>query len=503
VTFSEQALALQRAARTAVSRAPSAVCRLPSAVCRLPSAVCRCRLPSAVAVCCLPSAVAVCRLPSAVCRCRLPSAVCRLPLPFAVCRCCLLFAVCRLPSAVCRLPFAVAVAGPLCRFPDGNSCSGPTWGKFLAQRLFARFHHRGTPGHELPGTCTKDAPGGCHSGLPGLEWRSIGRTERSASAPELATRRTASDTAGKRSWESYLARERTVLAEALTELEQGVVLAALMDGRAAEDRLSRLEGEWGGRCVAAYREAAALAPGARRQEVQALSRQLFVPWPSNLHRVHASWIEHLLAEESPLLSAAVWETLPSDVASRLKPPRARTPERPHALPPALRGEICRAVLGSLVPMPSPRSEDASLQCLDHLPAWPPERVQAALECLGCLVVAAVAGRTEAFVAARVADAMAPRHRVRVREAMAAPPILLPRGLRPGPARRDPLELVAYGLGADVLRPALAPMTRRQAAQLLPRPIGSMLLEGGPGRREAEAVLGLFRRADAWARGEGP
>ena len=290
--------------------------------------------------------------------------------------------------------------------------------------------------------------------------------------------------------------------EELTELEEGIVLAALLDGRRAQERLGRLSGGWGERCLAAWRALAGLDAGPRRARVAGLSQQLLSPLPLRLERVHPTWIAACLAREPPALAAVALRALPPAVAARLEGLRPAAPPGEAeiaSVPPRLRRQICHAVLGGLASMPAASTAVRPPRAPRELATWSAERLAAALEHLGYLCLAALvlrAGLDRDDLAAQGLPCDA-----KLELALGAPPIdplLPPHGAvwRATASQTPPLHL-----GAAALGPRLDPLLRRQLAQLLPRDQGQLLLAGQPEAAGAAATLELVRRADARARGE--
>lgn len=193
--------------------------------------------------------------------------------------------------------------------------------------------------------------------------------------------------------------------------------------------------------------------------------------------------------------------LPGAVRSRLGQRGAAGGVSP---PPAVRLQICRLLFGELLPMPPEQGpQGAELCALEDLARWSGQRVHATLEHLGCLVLAAIAARAELELRQELLAAVGPVHRHRVARALAAPPIPLCRGVRPPPPAAMAAELVVSGLASRALRPTLDGRLARQVAQLLPRRIGILLLEPPAAPGDAEEMLSLLRRADAWSRGGEP
>lgn len=294
----------------------------------------------------------------------------------------------------------------------------------------------------------------------------------------------------------------------LSFVEQGVVLAALLDGHDDPPALSRIADPVGARCREVFAGLRELDPDHRRRAVEAMTRRLFSPVPANLERVHPSWVQELLEREPAPVIRVVSQVLPPGLLELLVLPAL--PEAPVRIPSSLQGQILRAVLGRLAPMPPappPDVADAPLERPEELLGWELERLEQTLVRAGCLTLAALV-RGEEALQARVITSLSPPHDELLRLALgrpnALPPVrVLPRIAMPPLAGGSRADRMLAGLACQLLAAALPPTVGRQLAQRLPRELGLPLVDP-PANPETErlneqeaAVRQLLLVAESW------
>jgi hypothetical protein len=301
--------------------------------------------------------------------------------------------------------------------------------------------------------------------------------------------------------------------ERLNATEQGFVMGALLVGREVDTRFARLTGPTAERCRSALFEIQQLTPSRRRRYLRGLSHRLFSPIPDHLDQVHPSWFQHLLERESLPVIGAVLSVLPPATVDALALPTV--PTRPPELPSRVLAQIFRTVLSRLEPMPDPSQlsgEESDPEHLEAILGWSSGRLEAAIDHLGCLAMAALLSRAEESsvrtLRKRVLERTAEPYRTKVAHACARAedlPVIPIRQLKevasgPGGTR------LFFRLGARLLATGLSRSDRtgRRLAQRLPRELGLVVLEqidsetSGVG---GGTILPLVRLADRWARGE--
>jgi hypothetical protein len=307
-----------------------------------------------------------------------------------------------------------------------------------------------------------------------------------------------------------------MLIERINATEQGLVLGALLDGREAEARFARLTGPTAERCRGAFSEIQQLEPRRRRRCIRELSRRFFNPIPDHLDQVHPSWLQQILEQEPFEVIQAALSVLPPATIDALvlpEPPRAR----PSELPGRVLAQIFRSVLSRIEPMPDPALQQGAGSerepaHLSEIVGWSSSRLEATINHLGCLALAALLVRAEESsvrtLREQVLERMEEPYRAKVAQACSSSeelPIVPIRQL--GDVTSGPVGTrLLFRLGARLLATGLsrAGRTRRQLAQRLPRKLGLVVLE--PADREATSadrrvILPLVRLADRWARGE--
>jgi hypothetical protein len=294
------------------------------------------------------------------------------------------------------------------------------------------------------------------------------------------------------------------LCEELSALEQGLVLAALLDPR--EDASAPLERVTptpsGQRSADAYGALRERGSTERRRAAVLLSRRLFSPVPAHLDQVHPSWLRHLLERQPPTVARLVMEALPSAILDRLGQ-EERHPE-PLDVQGWVRAVLCRRVLGQLEPMPPPLEpgEEITLRALPRLPA---QHLVPLLCDLGLLVLAQLVSRAAdpallESVAASLPVAMRQRFR---RAASSSLPRLRDTASLLGRTAEIPIQERLCRLALQIVVPTLAPHEQRQLAQRLPHDLGLIALQVAPSPSGGQAAGGataadLLRTALSWS-----
>lgn len=301
--------------------------------------------------------------------------------------------------------------------------------------------------------------------------------------------------------------EHLALFEHLDRLELGILFGVLLDSQDADLRLARISAPVGERCLEAYRAVRHLDPASRRRVVLALSRRLFSPMPSNIERIHPSWIRHLLGQESSEVVAVVLPFLPEVVVLRLELSDPPDPtDSVGDLAPQLRQQICRDALAPLADMPpaSPRRSAEEPRHLDDLISWSEHRLLNCLTHLGCMVLARLASLTEPPLRQALLDRLPSPYGPKLEQAMAAS--------LPAVEISDPIPAVLgfemeqqiQHLGIRQIAPGLRSLSRQQLAQRMPRESGMRLLDAQADKEisktRSPAALQAVVLADRWARG---
>jgi hypothetical protein len=291
------------------------------------------------------------------------------------------------------------------------------------------------------------------------------------------------------------------LLEELSTLEQGLVLAALLDPR--EDVSGPLERVTatpsGQRCVDAYNALRDRGASQRRRAALSLSRRLFSPVPAHLDQVHPSWLRQLLERQHPKVAQLVMDALPSAILDRLGQEAGQRPE-PLEVQGWVRSVLCRRVLGQLEPMPPPLGpgEEITPHTLARLPA---QRLVPLLSDVGLLALAQLVARAADSALLQTVGA-------------SLPPAMRPRFLRALELRLPPLRTTVSALGPgsglpmqerlcrlalQTVVPTLAPHEQRQLAQRLPQELGliAMQMAASPADGAAD-VTELLQTALSWS-----
>lgn len=281
--------------------------------------------------------------------------------------------------------------------------------------------------------------------------------------------------------------------EAMGALEQGIILAALLDGH--EDAAAPLRRISGQDCAAGYAELRRGTAADRRQTAALLSRRLFSPLPAGLDRIHPSWIQHLLAAQRWEVARVVLAALPAAVVARsgLEPDPTWDPA---GVPPWVRAQLLRRVLGPLEPMPSGSAVDDPTP--GRLVALPLAALEGLLARLGVVLLARLARRAkDPALVDSAGRSVPPDLGPLFRRALDAP-LPLPRELAAltlpsaGEVRRRLQSLALAAIGT-----VLAPPLRRQLAQRLPRELGLPLwTRRGPPAADPTALVEALRLARA-------
>jgi len=281
--------------------------------------------------------------------------------------------------------------------------------------------------------------------------------------------------------------------EATGALEQGIILAALLDGHEDADApLRRIADHDGAERYAALRRGSAAD---RRHVAAQLSRRLFSPTPAGMDRIHPSWIRHLLEAQRPEVARVVLAALPATIVASTGLELDGTWD-PAGVPPWVRAQLLRRVLGSLEPMPPGAAVEDPAPC--RVLDLPLAALEGLLARLGVVLLARLTRRAEdpALVDSAgqsVPPDLGPLFRRALDDELPLPRELAALALpAAGEMRRRLQSLALAALGA-----ALPPMSRRQLAQRLPRELGLPLwTRCGPPVMEPAALADALRRARA-------
>jgi hypothetical protein len=266
--------------------------------------------------------------------------------------------------------------------------------------------------------------------------------------------------------------------EQLSAPEQGALLGALLDGR--DDAAGPLSRIAGGVCLEHHTALSRGPASTRRRAAAVLSRSLS-PLPAGLERIHPSWLDHLISQQSPRVAALVLRTLPATVTSRLESAAAAPPREP---PGWVRPWLVRAVLGGLEPMPGELASPPTAAPM--LPRLPQARLQGTLTRIGLLVLASLVRQAaDPALAERVGHEVPGALRRYLLDALELP---LPR-LGPGPGALPNVDVDMPGrlvsMACALLEQRLPRRTRRQLAQRLPRDVGLTLWSSSASPPEGE------------------
>jgi len=292
----------------------------------------------------------------------------------------------------------------------------------------------------------------------------------------------------------------------LLMVEQGLILAALLDRFEEGAHPLPLHGTLSAQYRGALEKMRGLSSPARRAAIAELTQRLFSPLPAHLERVHPSWIQRLLDEESPAVAAVAIQGLPAAMLTALDLPALIEPApAPSA---HVRRRLYELVWGRLAPMPAEAvAPPRQLTSWEELPAWTPARLKAALTRLGCLVFGGIISKIGPASRETLAQQDALVHRfgpfaAAIRAAQ-QDPIPLACDLKPpDPDHNEPARAVRE-LGLQAASRELPSPWAVQTAQLLPRDEGRILCAAGPDSSEEQppgaSVLSSLARADALAR----
>lgn len=255
--------------------------------------------------------------------------------------------------------------------------------------------------------------------------------------------------------------------EARGALEQGIILAALLDGH--EDAAAPLGRIAGQDCAEQYAELQRATAAGRRHLVAQLSRRLFSPVPAGLDRIHPGWIRHLLEAQRPEVARVVLAALPATVVARAGLELDGTWD-PSGVPPWVRAQLLRRVLGSLEPMPVRSAVEEPAP--DRLVDLPLAALEGLLTRLGVVLLAWLTRRAGDPTLIDSAEQRVPPELGSLFRRAVDADRPLPRELAAltlpgaGEMRRRLQSLALAAVGAS-----LAPSLRRQLAQRLPRELG--------------------------------
>ena len=219
-----------------------------------------------------------------------------------------------------------------------------------------------------------------------------------------------------------------------------------------------------------------------------------------MDRIHPSWIDDLLARQSPAVARLVLEALPATTTARL----AVAPVSSCGdLPDWVRPLLVRMVLGQLAPMPA--GEATSAQAPAQLALLRSERLHDVLTRLGLLALALLVRKAAGpDIVEQVTRALPGplRRRFQVALSLEIPALPHPPQSLPLTGGAD-TERRLVALACGLLAPRLTRRLRRQVAQRLPRELGLPLWQATVAPRSTPGEsLQLLSLADRLALEDG-
>ncbi|MFH1131769.1 MAG: hypothetical protein V1754_10560, partial [Pseudomonadota bacterium] len=252
--------------------------------------------------------------------------------------------------------------------------------------------------------------------------------------------------------------------------------------------LNRLNDPQKKRCQSFFNSLAELEPADRRRQIRKAIPSILSRLPHGTERIHVSWIEHLLENET------AW------VKNVLMPNSSQMESGPNIkkLPYALFVSLYCRVLGSLLPMPKYPPTEIKKDGTDLI-AWSASRLQVGIVHFGCVGLAQLARNIDHPLLQQLKVSLVPPYNKKFIEALDVKTTSTKIWHMPKCFEASTKNLL-FGLGAKALGSALSPNVRQCIAQRLPWTLGSVLMSTDTTTINTEEILALFRRADIWAQG---